>query len=94
MRSHQLAIHGHGMLPALLALHLLARTPQTDLLLLSSDRVIGGDQLEPVIAGRLSAASRALTEPFVVARWTDYLITQNGESVLHDEEVQIGRAHV
>ena len=87
MRSHQLAIHGHGMLPALLALHLLARTPQTDLVLLTSDQAIGGDQLEPVIAGRLSAAARALAEPFVVARWADYLITQNGESVLHGDEV-------
>lgn len=87
MRSHQLAIYGHGMLPALLALHLLARTPQTDLLLLTSDRVIAGDQLEPVIAARLSAASLALIEPFVVVRWAAYLITRDGQSDRQDEEV-------
>lgn len=87
MRSHQLAIHGHGMLPALLALHLLSRMPQTDLLLLTSDKVIGGDQLEPVIAARLSAASLDLIEPFVVVRWADYLIKRDGQSDRHSEEV-------
>ena len=87
MRAHQLAIHGHGMLPALLALHLLVRAPLTDLVLLTSDQTIGGDQLEPVVANRLSAASLALAEPFVVARWADYLITQHGQSTLHDAEV-------
>ena len=87
MRAHQLAIHGHGMLPGLLALHLLARASLTNLVLLTSDQAIGGDQLEPVIAARLSTASRALVEPFVVARWADYLITHNGQSELHDDEV-------
>ncbi len=87
MRFHQLAIHGHGMLPALLALHLLARAPQTDLVLLTSDKAIGGDQLEPVIAARLSPASLALVEPFVVMRWADYLITRDGQSDRQTGEV-------
>ena len=87
MRVHQLAIHGHGMLPGLLALHMLAGSPQTDLVLLTSDLAIGGNQLEPVIAGRLSAASRVLIEPFVVARWDSYLTTRGGQSELHEAEV-------
>lgn len=87
MRVHQLAIHGYGMLPGLLALHMLARAPHTDLVLLTSDPVIGGDQLEPVVADRLSAPSRALAEPFVVARWDNYLITRGGQSELHEAEV-------
>lgn len=87
MHVHQLAIHGHGMLPALLAVHLLARAPQTDLVLLSSDPVIGGNQLVPVITVKLSAASRSLIEPFVVVRWDNYLTTRGGQSELHEAEV-------
>ena len=49
MHRCELAIHGHGLLPGLLAVHLLGRDPGLSVLLLSADKAIGGEVLEPVL---------------------------------------------
>ncbi|MBX9644498.1 MAG: hypothetical protein K2W91_10415 [Novosphingobium sp.] len=87
MAHYDLAIHGSGLLPGLLACHLLHHDPQRRVLLLSSDRVVCGEHLEPVVASRLSPASTALVDPFVVASWPAYLETRGGETERFEEEV-------
>lgn len=76
MRHHDLAIHGFGVIPGLLAIHMLGRSPGQSLLLLSGDGAIGGEALEPVLASSLSPAAQRLIEPFVVANWPGYLVTR------------------
>lgn len=82
-----LAIHGHGLLPGLLAVHLLHVKPEQPLLLLSGDRALGGEHLEPVVSGRLSAASRTLVDPFVVSSWPAYYLVDQGATDLKEDEV-------
>jgi hypothetical protein len=87
MHRCELAIHGHGLLPGLLAVHLLGRDPGLSVLLLSADKTIGGEVLEPVVASSLSPAAIELVEPFVVMRWPGYFIRQAGGAQHHDDEV-------
>ena len=82
-----LAIHGHGLLPGLLAIHLLNQAPQQPLLLLSADQTLGGAHLEPVVASRLTPAAKALTEPFVVSSWPAYYLIRAGTTDLQEDEV-------
>jgi hypothetical protein len=84
---YDIAIHGHGMLPGLVALHLNNRAPDQALLLLSADRTIGGDMLEPVVRSSLSPDALDLVEPFAVARWPGFLVSDGGEPHHHDDEV-------
>ncbi len=86
-RRYDIAIHGHGMLPGLVALHLLSRVPDQSLLLLSGDRSIGGDALEPIVKSSLSQAALDLVEPFAVARWPGFLVTDGGDPHHHEDEV-------
>lgn len=81
------AIHGHGLLPGLLAVHLLDQAPQQPLLLLSADQALGGTHLEPVVASRLSPVAKALTEPFVVSSWPAYYLVRAGTADLQEDEV-------
>lgn len=87
MHRCELAIHGHGLLPGLLAVHLLGRDPGLSVLLLSADPSIGGAVLEPVVAASLSPAALELVEPFVVMRWPGYFVRQAGGAQLHEQEV-------
>ncbi len=87
MHRCELAIHGHGLLPGLLAVHLLGRDPGLSVLLLSADKAIGGDVLEPVLASSLTPAAHDLVEPFVVMRWPGYFVRQEGGARQYDEEV-------
>lgn len=87
MHRCELAIHGHGLLPGLLAVYLLGRDPGLSVLLLSADKTIGGEVLEPVAVSSLVPAARELVEPFVVMRWPGYFIRQAGSARRHDEEV-------
>lgn len=87
MARYELAIHGSGLLPGLLACHLLHHDPERRVLLLSSDRVVCGEHLEPIVTSRLSAASAALVDPFVVASWPAYLETRGGETERIEQEV-------
>lgn len=87
MHRCELAIHGHGLLPGLLAVHLLGRDPGISVLLLSADRTIGGEVPEPVVAASLSPAALDLVAPFVVMRWPGYFIRQFGGARQHDDEV-------
>ena len=82
-----LAIHGHGLLPGLLAVHLLQVRLEQPILLLSADRALGGEHLEPVVASRLSAVARALVEPFVVSSWPAYYLIEGGATELTEDEV-------
>lgn len=84
---HDIAIHGWGMLPALLALDLLAKEPGSRVLLLCGDSAVGGDQLEPVVASQLCPAARELATSCVVARWEGYYIVRDGDIVRHDDAV-------
>ena len=84
---YDIAIHGHGMLPGLVALHLNSRAPQQALLLLSADRAIGGDMLEPVVRSSLSPDALDLVEPFAVARWPGFMVSDGGEPHHHEDEV-------
>lgn len=81
------AIHGRGLLPGLLALHLLDRQPGLAVLLLCGDDTICGEQLEPVVVDRLGDAARLLVEPFCVARWPGYFIARDGKIDRHESEV-------
>lgn len=87
MHRCELAIHGHGLLPGLLAVHLLGRDPGLSVLLLSADKAIGGDVLEPVLASSLTSAAYDLVEPFVVMRWPGYFVRQAGGARHYDDEV-------
>ncbi len=87
MHRCELAIHGHGMMPGLLAVHLLGRDPGLSVLLLSADAAMGGDVLEPVVASSLSPAAAALVDPFIVMRWPDYLVSHAGTSQRYEDEV-------
>jgi hypothetical protein len=78
MKRYDLAIHGFGLIPGLLAIHLLGRSPGQTLLLLSGDDSIGGDTLEPVLASSLSAPARRLVEAFTVASWPGFFVTRDG----------------
>jgi hypothetical protein len=78
MRRFDLAIHGFGLIPGLLAIHLLGRSPGQTLLLLSGDQTIGGETLEPVLTSSLSEPARRLVEPFTVARWPGFFVTRDG----------------
>lgn len=84
---HDIAIHGWGMLPAMLALHLLTKEPATRVLLLCGDSAVGGDQVEPVVADRLCAAARQLATSCCVACWEGYYIIRDGTVALHEETV-------
>jgi len=86
-RRYDIAIHGHGRLPGLVALHLHNRAPDQTLLLLSADPAIGGDALEPVVRASLSDSALDLVEPFAVARWPGFLVSDGGEPHHHDDEV-------
>lgn len=87
MHRCELAIHGHGLLPGLLAVYLLGRDPGLSVLLLSADKTIGGEVLEPVVAASLSPAALDLVEPFVVMRWPGYFVRQAGGAQHHDAAV-------
>lgn len=87
MVAQPLAIHGHGLLPGLLAVHLLNQQPGRRLLLLSADAALGGAHLEPVVASRLSAEARALADPFVVSSWPAYYLIRSGTPDLQEDEV-------
>lgn len=87
MRHFDLAIHGHGILPGLLALHLLGRTPGQSLLLLSADATVCGEVLEPVLVSSLSPVALRLVEGFAVSRWPGYFIIRDGEPRHHAHEV-------
>lgn len=82
-----IAIHGHGLLPGLLAVHLLHRQPDLAVLVLSADRLLGGEHLEPVVANRLTAAARDLVDPFVVSSWPAYYLVEGGTTDLNQDEV-------
>jgi hypothetical protein len=84
---HDIAIHGWGMLPALLALDLLAREPESRVLLLCGDSAVGGDQVEPVVADKLAPAARDLAERCTVIRWEGYHVIQDGHITRRDEAV-------
>lgn len=81
------AIHGHGLLPGLLAIKLLNQDHTVPVLLLSRDRTIGGEQLEPVVASRLSAAALALVDPFIVSSWPGYYLVRDGVQELQEDTV-------
>lgn len=81
------AIHGRGLLPGLLALHLLDTQPGIRILLLCEDPTVCGEQLEPVVVDRLGIAARRLAEPFCVARWPAYFIARDGAIDRHEGEV-------
>lgn len=85
--QYDLAIYGHGMIPGLVALHLLDRNPGQTLLLLGADHQIGGNALEPVVRSSLSNQAYQLVEPFAVAQWPGYLVSDRGDPDYHDEEV-------
>ena len=87
MDHYRIAIHGFGMLPPLLALHLLAAGPGANVLLLCGDAQVGGDQLEPVIAGKLHPAARALADMCRVSRWEGYYIARDNAIERFDEPV-------
>lgn len=87
MHRCEIAIHGHGLLPGLLAVHLLGRDPGLSVLLLSADKTIGGDVLQPVVTSSLSPAALDLVEPFVVMQWPGYFVRQAGGAQRRDEEV-------
>lgn len=82
-----IAIHGRGLLPGLLAMQLRAQTPHLPLLVLSPDRTLCGEQLEPVIASKLSAAALHLVDPFAVSRWSGYYVVRGGSHELHEDTV-------
>lgn len=85
--QYDLAIHGHGMIPGLVALHLHRRNPGQALLLLGADLQTGGSALEPVVRSSLSDEAYVLVEPFVVAQWPGYLVSDKGDPDYHDDEV-------
>ena len=85
--QYDLAIHGHGMIPGLVALHLHQRNPGQALLLLGADHHIGGSALEPVVRSSLSDEAHALVEPFIVAQWPGYLVSDKGDPDYHEDEV-------
>jgi len=87
MSDYEFAIHGHGLLPGLLAVHLLRQDPHCRILLLCRDSVVCGDHLEPVLPNRLSAASADLIDAFVVASWPAYLETRGGATQRFDDEL-------
>lgn len=87
MLRYDLAIHGFGMLPGLLAVHLLDRDPGQQLLLLSGDATVGGEALEPVTEASLSPAARALVDPFAVSQWSGYFVTRGGKTEQHADNV-------
>lgn len=87
MAPFDIAIHGRGLLPGLLAVHLLAGPGQLRVLLLAADRTVCGEQLEPVLPGKLDPLARAMVEPFCVKRWPGYFIAQGGAIDQVDEEV-------
>lgn len=87
MVAQPLAIHGHGLLPGLLAVHLLQVRPDQPILLLSADQAVGGAHLEAVVASRLSPVARRLVEPFVVSSWPAYYLIQAGNTDLQEDEV-------
>ncbi|HEX4846677.1 MAG TPA: hypothetical protein VFV30_00915 [Novosphingobium sp.] len=83
MRRYDLAIHGSGLLPGLLAIHLLGCDPGQALLLAFTDAEPCGDKLEPVLEASLSAPARALVDPFIVREWPRFLVTRQGETTEH-----------
>lgn len=87
MPRFDIAIHGRGLLPPLLALHMLNARPDLTVLLLCADQTVGGEQLEPVIVDRLGEAARTLVEPFVVTEWPGYFIARYGKIDRFDEVV-------
>lgn len=87
MQRYDIAIRGSGMLPGLLAVHLLQRDSGQSLLLLSNDAEIAGTWLEPVIASSLSPAAREVVDPYVVNSWPGYLVTGNGRTREVPEQV-------
>jgi hypothetical protein len=87
MVEKTLAIHGHGLLPGLLAVHLLNQDPGCPILLLCADQALGGAHLEPVVASRLSPVARDLIEPFVVSSWPAYYLIRAGTPDLQEDEV-------
>lgn len=87
MAALPLAIHGHGILPGLLAVHLLQRRPSEPILLLSADSALGGQHLEPVVASRLSDVARDLIDPFVVSCWPAYYLVEAGVTDRKEDEV-------
>lgn len=87
MDAPVVAIHGHGLLPGLLAIELLNRDRTVPVLLLSRDQTIGGEHLEPVVVSRLSAAAQTLVDPFVVASWPGYYLVREGVHDLQQDPV-------
>lgn len=87
MDHYRIAIHGFGMLPPLLALHLLVADADANVLLLCGDAQVGGDQVEPVIAGKLQPAARDLAEMCCVSRWEGYYIARDNAVERFDEPV-------
>ena len=87
MASTPLAIHGYGLIPALLAVHLLNQDPARSLLLLTRDREFGGLHLEAVVANKLSPVAAKLIDPFVVSIWPGYYVVSGGVPQLHHDQV-------
>ncbi len=87
MDHYPIAIHGFGMLPPLLALHLLASEPDARVLLLCGDAQVGGDQVEPVIADRLQPGARDLADMCCVRSWEGYYIARDNAIERFDEPV-------
>lgn len=87
MRRVDLAIHGYGILPGLLAIKLLDRKPGQSLLLLSGDKTVCGESLEAVVAASLSDAAMTLVAPFVVQHWPGYFVTIGGDTSSRDGDV-------
>ncbi len=57
------------------------------MLLLSADKTIGGEILEPVVGSSLSPAERDLFDPFVVKHWPGYFVRQAGGAQHHEQDV-------
>jgi hypothetical protein len=87
MHRYDLAIHGFGLLPGLLAVHLIGRVPEQSLVLLTGDDTICGDALEPVLVSSLSRQAIDLVERFVVATWPGYIVTADGSAEHRTDEV-------
>jgi lycopene beta-cyclase len=63
---------GGGLQNCLMALALLARRPETQLLMLERDASLGGDHIWCFHAGDVSLEARGFVDPLVVRRWPGY----------------------
>lgn len=87
MARYDFGIYGWGLLPLLLARHLLTDRQETKVLLLCADRTVGGETTEPVRVNALSQRARDLTEPYCVREWPGFYIARDGAIEQFDEPV-------